>query len=162
MGSAEKIYAHQQGLLHLAFSIIVVDCITNPTKTFIHQRQSTKYHSPGLWSNACCGHPLPQENMHTAAQRRLSEELCIHEMVLTPLETTVYCLDVGNGLTEHEWNQVFISEIPVTDPITPNPDEISQCRWVDLEDLYGDIITNPGRYSAWLPYVLGCLKTTAC
>jgi isopentenyl-diphosphate delta-isomerase len=34
-----------------------------------------KYHSPGLWSNACCSHPQPGEETKLAAIRRVTEEL---------------------------------------------------------------------------------------
>jgi len=54
IGSCEKLEAHKKGLLHRAFSIIIF----NSRHEFLLQRRAlTKYHCPGLWSNACCSHP---------------------------------------------------------------------------------------------------------
>jgi isopentenyl-diphosphate delta-isomerase len=114
IGSGEKVAVHQQGLLHLVFSILLVDGIKNPKKTIMQKRADHKYHSGGLWSNACCGHPMPQENTPDAARCRLFEELGIHGIDLIPVTTTMYCLNVTNGLIEHEYNQVFMAEMPLT------------------------------------------------
>lgn len=98
IGSGEKMDVHTKGLLHLAFSIVLVDCLKNPTKTILQKRAHTKYHSGGLWSNACCGHPMPQEPTAHAAKRRIFEELSIHLNNLMPLGTTMYRLNLMNGL----------------------------------------------------------------
>ena len=72
IGVEEKLYAHQKGLLHRAFSIYVLNA---SGEMLLQRRASNKYHSGGLWSNACCGHPLPGENLEQATTRRLLEEL---------------------------------------------------------------------------------------
>ncbi len=154
IGSGEKMAVHQQGLLHLAFSILLVDCIKNPKKTILQKRAEHKYHSGGLWSNACCGHPMPQENTAYAAKRRLFEELGIHGIDLIPSGTTMYRLNVSNGLIEHEYNQVFMAEMPLTWVITPNPEELDHWKWMALEELTQDLAHNPHSYSPWLPHVL--------
>ena len=54
IGSQTKTQIHQQGLLHRAFSIFIFD---SQGRLLLQQRAFSKYHSAGLWTNSCCGHP---------------------------------------------------------------------------------------------------------
>jgi isopentenyl-diphosphate delta-isomerase len=72
IGVEEKLKAHQQGLLHKAFSIFILN---EKDQMLVQQRAFQKYHFSGLWSNACCSHPMPEEAVEQAAHRRLQEEL---------------------------------------------------------------------------------------
>ena len=38
-------------------------------------KKQSKYHSGGLWTNTCCTHPYPEEDVKFAAERRLIEEM---------------------------------------------------------------------------------------
>ena len=78
-GIMEKITVHEKGLLHRAFSVFIFN---SKGEMLLQKRALNKYHSGGLWSNACCSHPLPDEETITAAQRRLQEELGF----ITPIE----------------------------------------------------------------------------
>ena len=64
IGSMEKLEAHERGLLHRAFSIFIMN---DHHKMLLQKRADSKYHSPGLWTNACCSHPAPGETVLTAA-----------------------------------------------------------------------------------------------
>jgi len=68
VGVMEKLEAHQKGLLHRAFSIFIFN---EQGEMLLQQRAATKYHSAGKWSNACCSHPRPGEELPEAAKRRL-------------------------------------------------------------------------------------------
>lgn len=52
-----KIEAHLKGIRHKAFSVLIFN---NDGKMLIQKRAKEKYHSGGLWSNACCGHQIPR------------------------------------------------------------------------------------------------------
>jgi len=66
IGVEEKLKAHQLGLLHRAFSIFILR--RNPELELLMQKRAlTKYHSGGLWTNSCCGHPRPSEPLMEAA-----------------------------------------------------------------------------------------------
>ena len=65
-GTAEKMEAHQKGLLHRAFSIFVFN---SKGEMLLQQRAPGKYHSGGLWTNACCSHPQPGEKTEAAARK---------------------------------------------------------------------------------------------
>src|SRR4030042_2652109 len=72
IGIGEKMKVHEQGKLHMAFSIFIFN---NKRELMLQKRSKNKYHSGGLWSNTCCSHPRPGENIEAAAHRRLREEM---------------------------------------------------------------------------------------
>src|SRR6185503_10093666 len=100
IGSCEKMEAHRQGWLHRAFSIFIFN---SRGEMLLQQRALDKYHSPGLWTNACCSHPAPGENLAEAAGRRLEEELGF-TTGLEKLFDFIYRADFENGLSEHEFD----------------------------------------------------------
>ena len=72
IGVMDKMEAHEKALLHRAFSVFIFNA---KGEMLLQQRAESKYHSAGLWTNACCSHPRPGEDIKTAAVRRLNEEL---------------------------------------------------------------------------------------
>ena len=74
VGIMGKMEAHEKGILHRAFSVFIIN---DAGEWLMQQRAHTKYHSPGLWTNACCSHPAPGETVQAAAVRRVKEELGI-------------------------------------------------------------------------------------
>jgi len=87
--------------------------------------------------------------MQDAAEQRLQEELGI-SLPLTPIGKFYYCLDVGQGMKENEWDYLFIGFCPHT-PENYNPEEVQDLKWVVIDDLASNIEKNPSHYSAWLP-----------
>ena len=71
LGTSPKMQAHLEGRLHRAVSVFVFN---SDGEMLLQQRAEGKYHSPGLWTNACCSHPRPGEKPHAAANRRLREK----------------------------------------------------------------------------------------
>lgn len=143
IGSMEKLEVHQKGLLHRAFSVFVFN---QNHELLIHKRNEKKYHSGGLWTNTCCGHPRPDENVEAAAFRRLEEEMgfsCILEKEFD----FIYKASFENGLTEYEFDHVFTG-IFNKNPI-PNPDEVSDYKWVKWDELMSAIDANPEQYTFW-------------
>ena len=170
-GRAGKMEAHEKGLLHRAFSIFIFRraLLDNPdgTRTFhdqllIQQRAEGKYHSAGLWANSCCSHPRDGENLEEAAARRLPEETGFTvEDLENPLEEKgafLYKADFDNGLTEHEFDHVFVGQLKgdrLDKAPLPNPEEASQMLFLDVDEIMIDVLKNPGKYAAWfLPALL--------
>ena len=104
IGVMEKMEAHEKGLLHRAFSVFIFN---DKGEMLLQQRALNKYHSGGLWTNACCSHPRPGEDTLQAAKRRLMEEMGI-ETSLTLKNSFTYKTAFENGLTEHEFDHIFI------------------------------------------------------
>lgn len=147
-GIAGKLEAHRQALLHRAFSVLIFN---SRGEMLLQQRAAGKYHSPLLWTNACCSHPLPGEETGHAATRRLREEMGM-ELSLRYLFSFRYRAELEGGLSEHELDHVFIG---MTDAV-PQPDrsEVAACRYASFGDLLRDAQYNPGAYTAWFRILL--------
>ena len=142
----EKMYVHQGGLRHKAVSVFVM----NRDKVLIQRRALAKYHTPGLWANTCCTHPLWDEIPLDCAVRRLNEELGITGLQPAFRDHLEYRADVGGGLTEHEVVDVFTAEASEGLIITLNPDEVMEVRWISVFDLQSEVEQHPDRFTAWL------------
>ncbi|MEQ6250781.1 isopentenyl-diphosphate Delta-isomerase [Sulfitobacter sp. HNIBRBA3233] len=142
----EKLAAHQRGLRHKAVSVFVMD----GPRMLIQRRALGKYHTPGLWANTCCTHPEWEEDAADCANRRLSEELGITGVIPRPRGQVEYRADVGDGLIEHELVDVFVVDAPREMPLAPNPDEVMDTRWIDLDTLRSEIATTPEVFTPWL------------
>ena len=148
VGEGAKLDVHRDGLLHRAISVVVTD---GAGRVLLQRRAEGKYHSAGMWSNTCCGHPRPEETTHAAASRRLLEEMGIL-CALVSAGSFTYRGDLGNGLVEHEIDHVFVGRWSARPH--PDPLEVSEWRWADVTVLRGDIAAHPTRYTVWLASVL--------
>lgn len=143
VGEAEKLAAHRDGRLHRAFSVFVRH---RDGRILLQRRAESKYHSGGLWTNTCCGHPRPGEETGPAAERRLHEEMGF-QCALQPVGTFVYRAQLG-ALVEHEFDHVFTGQFDGSP--SPDPAEVADWRWVALEELDADLRAHPERYTVWL------------
>ena len=151
VGRAPKLQAHVDGVLHRAVSVFLFD---DAGKVLLQRRALEKYHSGGLWSNTCCGHPRPGESPADAAHRRLREEMGIL-CALAPVGHFIYRAPLPDGLTEHELDHVFLGRF--LGAPAPNPAEVSAWRWMPVADLVADHARRPERYTAWTGPALGAL-----
>ena len=143
VGVMEKMEAHRKGLLHRAFSVFIFD---RDGRMLLQQRAPQKYHGAYLWTNACCSHPMWNEPVEDAAQRRLQEELGFK----TPLQkifSFTYQATVENNLIEHEYDHVFAGEYEGT--IEANKEEVVDFAYHDLASLKLLVEENPERFTTW-------------
>lgn len=143
IGVAPKLRAHREGLLHRAFSIFVFDA---EGATLLQRRHKRKYHSGGLWSNTCCGHPRPGEGLRSAARRRLREEMGIN-CRLSRVAAFRYRAELHNGLIEHEIDHVFVGRwngVPEPDPL-----EVEDWRWLSPNALDAALRRRPLTFTSW-------------
>jgi isopentenyl-diphosphate Delta-isomerase len=143
IGVMEKMEAHRQAVLHRAFSVFLFN---SKGEMLLQQRALSKYHSGGLWTNACCSHPRPGEATAEAAVRRLQEEMGIVTPLTKAFEFT-YKAPFDNGLTEYEFDHVFIGRYD--DTIVPNPEEVADYCFKDMEEISESLQTHPQKYTAW-------------
>ncbi|PDP88660.1 isopentenyl-diphosphate delta-isomerase [Glycomyces fuscus] len=148
IGTAEKLSAHlAPGRLHRAFSVFLLD---ERGRLLLQRRAPGKYHSPGVWSNTCCGHPWPGEPPFAAAARRTGEELGVAPALMREAGTVRYNHpDPVSGLVEQEYNHLFVGL--VRDGLRPDPAEIAETAFVDPDGLAGLRGEHP--LSAWFPTV---------
>jgi isopentenyl-diphosphate delta-isomerase type 1 len=155
IGTAEKMQAHRQGLLHRAFSVFIFS--PDRRELLLQQRASHKYHSGGLWSNACCSHPHPHEDILIAGKRRLYEELGI-VTDLEDLGSFQYMAHFSNGLSENEIDHVLVGTVFDPHIINPNPNEVQATRWITPADLRRALTDHPEHFTPWLARALELIK----
>ncbi len=148
VGTMEKMEAHRKGLLHRAFSVLLFD---TSGRLLLQKRAGNKYHSSGLWTNTCCSHPLPGENVAEAARRRLLEEMGID---LQPAfsHSFIYKAEFEDGLIEHEFDHVFLGSfggVPVV-----NPTEVQDWKYAEMDWLKEDIARHPDSYTVWFKLIM--------
>lgn len=143
IGIMEKMEAHEKALLHRAFSVFIFN---SKGEMLLQQRALSKYHSGGLWTNACCSHPQPGEKTTEAANRRLKEEMGF-QTKLTKLFDFVYKADFDNGLTEYEFDHVFAGEYE--GPIEVDKNEVNDFCYKNINDVRDSLVSHPQKYTAW-------------
>jgi isopentenyl-diphosphate delta-isomerase len=143
IGVMEKMEVHQKGLLHRAFSIFIFN---NSGQLLLQKRASGKYHSPGLWTNTCCSHPMPNEELKDAANRRLNEELGISTSLKDVFSFT-YRANMENGLVEHEFDHVLTGTFE--GKILPDVNEVEDYKYASLAEIKRWLQTNPEEFTKW-------------
>lgn len=154
IGYGEKLETHVKEQLHRAFSIFII----HDGKMLIQRRALDKYHSGGLWANACCSHPRKGESLEESLQNCLELELGIPKGSCIPEERFSFVYySRYDGLSEYEYDHVFVADYEKE--ITPNPEEIAELRWVELARLKKELEEEPQKFSTWFliaaPRVLG-------
>lgn len=153
IGTAEKLAAHQPpGRLHRAFSVFLFD---ERGRLLLQQRALGKYHSPGVWSNTCCGHPYPGESPFAAAARRTYEELRVSPSLLAEAGTVRYNHpDPASGLVEQEFNHLFIGLVQTAPE--PDPEEVASTAFVTPDELMERHARDT--FSSWFMTVLDAAR----
>jgi isopentenyl-diphosphate delta-isomerase len=147
IGLMNKLEAHEKAVLHRAFSVFILN---DKKELMLQQRAHHKYHSPLLWTNTCCSHQRENETNIQAGTRRLREEMGF-ETELKEMFHFIYKAPFDNGLTEHELDHVMIgyyNDIPMI-----NEEEVESWKWMKIEDIKNDMITNPNIYTVWFKII---------
>ena len=140
-----KLETHKCGLKHPAVSVMIF----SGDEMLIQRRAMGKYHTPGLWANACCTHPFWGEDPAICAARRLDEELGVSGLSLDHTAQLEYRAEVGGGLIEHEVVDLFVARADKNLPVRPNPQEVMDWRWVPLEKLHAEMDATPDLFTPW-------------
>ena len=148
IGTMEKMEAHQKGVLHRAFSVLLFNA---KGELLIQKRSASKYHSAGLWTNTCCSHPRPDETLTEAATRRLQEEMGI-QVDIEPLYSFIYRVNLDGGLIEHELDHVLIGHFDGEPEL--NHDEASAWRYASIAQLKQEALENPSEFTHWFKLIL--------
>jgi len=143
IGTMEKMEVHEKALLHRAFSVFIFN---NKGEMLLQKRAAKKYHSASLWTNACCSHPAPGQATLPAAAKRLIEEMGF-TTTLKKAFHFIYKTPFDNGLTEHEFDHVFIGTY--NNNIFPNGDEVSDYCYKPLVEIKDSIQSHPQKYTSW-------------
>lgn len=148
LGVMDKMQAHENGILHRAFSVFLFN---DKGEMLLQKRAADKYHSPNQWTNAVCSHPRMGETYMEAAQRRLKEELGI-ETPITYRFNFLYKADVGQNLWEHELDHVFTGNFEGAFKL--NEEEVSEVRYISIDELDKEMSANPENFTEWFKIIL--------
>lgn len=148
VGTMEKMRAHQEGLLHRAFSIFVFN---SQGELLIQKRAPIKYHTGSLWSNTCCSHPKPNESVEETLQYKLHQEMGF-QCELERAFSITYRAELGNGLVENELDHVYIGSFN-GDP-QPNHEEVCDWKYIALQDLKKEMEQHPNAFTPWFKLLL--------
>lgn len=144
IGFGEKLETHVKNQLHRAFSLFIV----HDGKMLIQKRALKKYHSGGLWANACCSHPRWGESLEEAVQKRMEVELGIPQGSCKTKELFSFnYFSQYEGLSEYEIDHVFLTDY--AGELKVDPDEIMELRWISLEDLKKELEQQPQAFATW-------------
>ncbi len=142
IGSASKMECHiGDGKRHRAFSVLLFD---SNDRLLLQRRSLDKITFPGIWANSCCSHPLDIDGENgdvvagviSAAKRKLDQELGIplrvtSEWDFVHIGSFEYRCRWDEDWIEHEIDHVLLVKADVE--VTPNPNEIAEVQWVELE-----------------------------
>lgn len=143
---------------HLGFSCWIIDTRGHLLMT---RRGLNKRSWPGVWTNSCCGHPLPAEPASAAVARRAQQELgVIVEDVECVLPEFSYQAVDASGIVENELCPVFLARITDQQSLRPDPAEVMEWDWNDPHNVAVAMQAAPYAFSAWsvqqLPLLRAC------
>lgn len=143
IGVCDKLIAHKSGTYHLAYSILIIN---SNLEMLIQKRAKDKYHSSGLWSNACCSHPSSLSDLENSMHERLKYEMGIDTNLIW-LFNHRYNVELDNTLIENELDYVYLGNFDGT-PV-PNVLEVDDWRWAPIDELDNEIKYNPEHFTPW-------------
>lgn len=131
IGVADKATVHGPTTpRHLAFSCYGFD---DDGRLLVTQRAAVKRTFPSVWTNTCCGHPAPGEELADAATRRLRFELG-----LVPSDMRMVLPDFSyrasdGRVEENEFCPVLVCRISGTpSPLAAEVDAVAWWSWSDF------------------------------
>lgn len=148
IGAMDKMEAHRRGILHRAFSILIFN---SKGEVLLQKRSKNKYHSGGLWTNACCSHPTPHESIDQTTRKRLKHEMGID---LQPdfAYKFIYKSQLDKNLIEHELDYVYrgiFDGVPAV-----NHEEVEDWKFINIKSLRADLDQHPDRYTVWFKLIM--------
>ena len=152
IGRQEKLYAHQKGILHRAFSIFTFN---SKGELLLQQRANEKYHCGGLWTNTCCSHPVSENDTITDAHKRLQQEMGF-DCELSFIEKFLYKAELDNGLIEHELDYIYNGYYDGL--VDFNPAEVQATRYISWSDLQTELKERPEQFTPWLKLICEAVK----
>jgi isopentenyl-diphosphate Delta-isomerase len=146
IGTADKRTVHHADTpLHLAFSCYLFDA---DGSILITRRALHKATWPGVWTNSCCGHPAPGEQLEDAVRRRVEQELGVRvEGLRLLLPRFRYRAVMDDGVVEHEMCPVFVAT--TGDEVRPDPAEVEQVRWEPWDAFRTAVLDGSREISPW-------------
>lgn len=127
---------HQLGLRHRAVHVFL---FRSDGRLLIHLRAASKVEFPSVWSSSAAGHVTSGENPDDCVRRELAEELGLDAKLK-------FCLEIpACPQTCMEFTRLYLAVSD--DEIHPDPGEISDTRWLQLDEVQKQIQALPDQFS---------------
>jgi isopentenyl-diphosphate delta-isomerase len=148
LGEEDKERCHEgEGILHGAFLVMVFD---PKGRLMLARRSAQKKLWPHFWDGTLASHYRRGVDRETTVRQRIFEEIGVregHPRRLFDFRYQVAYRDIGS---ENELCDVFVLEGVPEGSITLQPEEISECRFLSLDDLAGEAEKAPEGLTPWL------------
>lgn len=147
IGACPKELVHTENTaLHQAFSCYLFN---SQGQLLITRRALSKLTWPGVWTNSFCGHPMPGEPIEEAVRRHAAHELGarISEPSVVLPDFAYRAVD-ASGIVENERCPVFVATLG--NELAPNPDEVMDYQWVEVQNLEASVSQTPWAFSPWV------------
>ncbi|HEY0644784.1 MAG TPA: isopentenyl-diphosphate Delta-isomerase [Nocardioides sp.] len=155
VGTQDKASVHHADTpLHLAFSCYLFDA---DGRVLLTRRALHKATFPGVWTNACCGHPGPGEGLEDAVRRRVRQELGLQvEDVRLLLPAFRYRAE-QDGVVENERCPVLAARVVDAHALRPDPDEVADADWEPWTSFRDQVLDGTRDVSPWCREQVGQL-----
>ncbi len=145
VGTADKAGVHHaETPLHLAFSVHLFD---SEGRVLVTRRALTKRTFPGVWTNSCCGHPAPGEDLAEAVRRRVRQELGAEVDDLRLVLPAFRYRAEQDGVVENEMCPVFVGS--TAGPVEPDASEVDSVSWEPWADFRSGVLDGTRQVSVW-------------
>ncbi|MBI5427523.1 MAG: NUDIX domain-containing protein [Nitrospinae bacterium] len=136
IGRAARGEVHRKSLLHRSVHILVFNADGD---LFLQKRAMTKDQNPGLWDSSAAGHVNSGEDYFSGACRELREELSIGALLRLAFKF--------KASAETGWEHVAIYTCVTDQNIVCHPDEISEGRYWNIEEIRDALRERPGQFT---------------
>ena len=148
------------GLIHRGFSVLLFN--TN-NELLVTQRSDKKITFASCLTNSLCSHPLYNDmereekdaiGVKRAAQRRLNYELGINVEISDIVYITrfLYKAPYNEIWGEHEIDYLLIVRKDIS--LSPNPNEVSWCKWISKDQFKSTIASHGNRVGKWFQIII--------
>jgi len=145
VGTADKAVVHHADTpLHLAFSVHLFDA---DGRVLVTRRALTKQTFSGVWTNSCCGHPAPGEDLADAVRRRVRQELGTDVTDLRLVLPAFRYRAEQDGIVENEMCPVFVGR--TRERVDPDPSEVDSVSWEPWADFRAGVLDGTRPVSVW-------------
>jgi isopentenyldiphosphate isomerase len=146
IGGADMYKAYEEGLIHRAVFVVVLD---DNNRILVQKRSKLVENYPNCWDISAGGHVDENESYIQAAHRELKEELGLAGFDLHEVDYFYHEIKVKNRLLKR-FNKIYKVKIPGKIPLSPDPKEITAVAWLSKKDIGTLIKDQPDQVASGL------------